>query len=380
MFDALFMRDDVKKFIKQIKTSERYFSKNIGSFTNRFIHASNEMALYIFYDALIKYKIIIDDEFLIDEYLEQIDKLYRKLSDFDNIRLGINKLICKILLTKLSITDVDDKDSRDRVITYIYDRYIKNGYYVHGFNFVYKDVIEKEGLIPEQYENLYDRFRQVNGIFEKYNLPPIIDKDFDEKQIYFTDDVVMGCYYSLYAPMFYYQFLMNEASFGRIRKDNCLIEDYDSLIRHLKRFINNNSFSDKDKKFILDLVHDEWDLIHRDDKKISLLFLKRDKLNIKEAKLDDYLKDNSNLYEIVDRLLSPKYNNLDYSEVLFNDDFDILLLDDYYEKKEEIKKDKEEKNVNIDNKYGSVSIFILLGALFISLGVIISIVTMFGGK
>ena len=101
MFDALFMRDDVKKFIKQIKTSERYFSKNIGSFTNRFIHASNEMALYIFYDALIKYKIIIDDQFLIDEYLEQIDKLYRKLSDFDNIRLGINKLLCKILLTKL---------------------------------------------------------------------------------------------------------------------------------------------------------------------------------------------------------------------------------------------------------------------------------------
>lgn len=380
MFDAFFMRDDVKKFIKQIKTSERYFSKNIGSFTNRFIHASNEMALYIFYDALIKYKIIIDDQFLIDEYLEQIDKLYRKLSDFDNIRLGINKLLCKILLTKLSITDVGDKDSRDRVITYIYDKYIKNGYYVHGFNFVYKDVIEKEGLIPEQYENLYDRFRQVNGIFEKYNLPPIIDKDFDEKQIYFTDDVVMGCYYSLYAPMFYYQFLMNEASFGRIRKDNCLIEDYDSLIRHLKRFINNNSFSDKDKKFILDLVHDEWNLIHRDDKKISLLFLKRDKLNIKEAKLDDYLKDQSSLYDVVDRLLSPKYNNLDYSEVLFNDDFDILLLDDYYEKKEEIKKDKEEKNVNIDNKYGSVSIFILLGALFISLGVIISIVTMFGGK
>lgn len=383
MFDTMFIRDDVKKFIKQLKTSERYFQKSAGSFNNHFIHVSNEMALYIFYEALIKYKIILDDEFLLDEYLEQLDKLYRKLSDFDNIRLGINKLICKMLLVKLSINDVNDKDSRDKVITYIYDKYIKNGYYVHGFNFVYKDKIEKEGLIPEQYENYYDRFREVNKMLEKYNLPSIISKNFDEKQIYFTDDIVMGCYYSLYAPMFYYQFLMNEASFGRIRKDNCLIEDYDSLIRHLKRFINNNGFNEKDKKFILDLVHDEWNLIHRDDKKISLLFIKRNMINIKEAKLDDYLKDNSSLYEVVDRLLSPKYSHLDYGEVLFNDDFSLLLLDDYYEKKEEVKKSKDDKKLEVNNdfsnKYGSVSIFILLGAIFISLGVIISIITMFGG-
>lgn len=382
MLKEYFLKTNVLKFIKEIKTNERYYSKKSSLSINSFICISNDAALYIFYEALYKYKVIINDDKLFDEYIEQVEKLYRKLDSFENIKYGINKLICKMLIIKFNIKDVELE--RERIIKEIYDKYIRNGYYIHGFHSSYIDDINKDGFNPEIYENYYDRFSKINDIFEKYDLGSIITKNFNEKKVYFTDDFVMGCFYSNYAPLFYYKFLLNEEAFGnRIRKDNCLICDYSTLIRHLKRFMNNNSFSEDDKKYILDVVLDEWNLLHKSDNKISLLLVKRDIVFSKNVNLDDYLKDKKDIYEVVDRMLSSKYNNLEYDKYISNDNFEIIELDSYYDVDEDIDK-KEEKfinKINSDNtsNSGNVSIFIILGSLFISLGVIITIISILRG-
>ena len=200
----------------------------------------------------------------------------------------------------------------------------------------------------------------------------------------------MGCYYSIYAPLFYYKFLFNEEVFGkRIRKADCLRSDYDTLIRHLKRFMNNNSFSDDDKKYILNCVEDEYNLLHRRENKISLLLVKRNLIYSKDIKEDNFLRDNSDIYEVVDRMLSSKYNNLEHNEFISKDNFNIIELDGFVDlekenkkiKEEEEKFKKKEKEVNDDfsNKYGSVSLFILLGSILISLGVIIMIINVLRG-
>ena len=384
MLDKYFTKLNVIKLIKELKTSERYFNKKNSHSTNSFICMSSDAALYIFYDALYKYNVIIDDDKLFDEYIEQVEKLYRKLDSFEDIKYGINKLICKMIITKYNIEDKEKE--RDRIITEIYDKYIKDGYFVHGFHPSYIDDIKKNGFTPEVYENYYDRFSKVNSIFEKYNVGNVINKKFDRKEVYFTDDFIMGCFYSNYAPLFYYKFLFNEEIFGnRIRKDNCLICDYSTLIRHLKRFMNNNSFSEDDKKYILDVTFDEWNLLHRNTDKISLLLVKRNIIFSKDAKLNDFLNDNKDIYEIVDRMLSPKYNNLEHSSFIDVDSFKIIELASYYETEKEEKKEekKEEEKEIIDNsfnnKYGSVSIFILLGSIFITLGVIITIISILKG-
>ena len=382
MLKEYFLKTNVLKFIKEIKTNERYYSKKSSLSINSFICISNDAALYIFYEALYKYKVIINDDKLFDEYIEQVEKLYRKLDSFENIKYGINKLICKMLIIKFNIKDVELE--RERIIKEIYDKYIRNGYYIHGFHSSYIDDINKDGFNPEIYENYYDRFSKINDIFEKYDLGSIITKNFNEKKVYFTDDFVMGCFYSNYAPLFYYKFLLNEEAFGnRIRKDNCLICDYSTLIRHLKRFMNNNSFSEDDKKYILDVVLDEWNLLHRSDNKISLLLVKRDIVFSKNVNLDDYLRDKKDIYEVVDRMLSSKYNNLEYDKYISKDNFEIIELDSYYDVDEDIDK-KEEKvinKINSDNtsNSGNVSIFIILGSLFISLGVIITIISILRG-
>lgn len=386
MLDEYLKNSNVLKFIKEIRTSERYFNKSVGNSTNSFICMSNDAALYIFYEAIYKYKIIIDDKDRFNEYLDQVEKLYKKLNDFDNIRYGINKLICKTLIEKFNIKNIEDKDDKDIIIHYVYNKYIKEGYFIHGFHSSYLENIKNNGFDPENYENYYDRFSKINEIFEKYNAMNIINKNFNSKEVYFTDDFLMSCYYSSYAPLFYYKFLLDEENFGkRIRKDNCMICDYSTLIRHLKRFMNNNLFNDKDKNYVLDLVKDQWDLLHRDKQTISLLLVKRDKVFSKDAKIEEFLKDKESIYDIVDRILNPKYNNLEHSKFIDKDDFIILKLDSYYDldaekKKEEKKELKEEKKLNdFNNKYGSVSILLILGSLFISLGVLITIFSILRG-
>ena len=270
MLEKYFDKTSVLKLVKEIKSNERYFQKKSNHSTDSFISVGNEAALYIFYDALYKYKIIIDDNLLFDEYIEQVEKLYRKLDNFESIKYGINKLITRTLLSKFKINDINKEESKELIIKHVYDKYIRNGYFIHGFNSTYINDIKENGFKPEVYENYYDRFNKINDIFGKYNCFSVINKDFSQKNVYFTDDFVMGCYYSEYSPLFYYKFLFNEESFGnRIRKDNCLKCDCDEIIRHLKRFMNNNSFKDEDKKYIYDLVEDEYKLLHRSKNNIS---------------------------------------------------------------------------------------------------------------
>lgn len=390
MLDEYFIKNSVIKLVKEIKKNERYFKKKSDLSCDSFISINNEAALYIFYDALYKYKIIIDDEFLFDDYIDQIEKLYRKLDNFESIKYGVNKLICSTLITKLKIKDTKSEEAKEMIIKHVYDKYIREGYFIHGFSSSYTDVIKKEGFTPEVYENYYERFKEIKNIFEKYNCSSIINKDFNEKEVYFTDDLVMGCFYSVYSPLFYYKFLFNEEAFGkRIRKDDCLATDIDEISRHLKRFMNNNSFKEEDKKYILSTVEDEYKLLHRNKEKICLLLVKRSLIFNKEVKEENFLKDKNDIYEIIDRMLNSKYNNLEYDKYISCDDLKILELDTYIDREEEkrkIEKEEEkyrrkEKELNDDflNKYGSVSLFLLLGALFISLGVIIMIINILRG-
>jgi hypothetical protein len=384
VLEDLLKREDVISFIKDIKINERYNKKSSENFSSNF-YVSSEAALLIFYDALFKFKIIINDIYLFDEYITQLEKLYKKLDKFQDVEIGINKLICKMVSVKLSIKDINDVSSRKELITYIYNKYILEGYFIHGINSSYTKKIKENGFIPEIYDNYYNRFIEVNKIFAKYNVIKIIDKDFTNIKVYFTDDFVTGCYYSIYSPMYFYNFLYNTEYFGKSsRPDGYLIDDYNACIGNLKRFMSNNMFNEKDKKFILDLVSDQWRLLHRRNKKISLMLVKRKRINKEYISLYDYLNDKSDVYDVIDRLLNGKHNNVSYNDFLNSEDIEIIELDGMDSKANdlvvEIEEDydvalykEEEIGTEFLNVYGKASVFILLGAIFISLGVIITI-------
>ena len=388
MLDEYIKRDDVKKFIKELINNHRYYEKSFNSESVYSRYILNEMALYTFYDALIKYKIVLDDVFLFDEFLEQLGKIYNKLNNYDDIEIGVNKLIGKMVAIKLEIKDVNDSLYKKQLISYIFNRYILEGYYIHGFSTVYYDDIKEKGLVPNDYKNYYSSMMEVNKIFNKYGYN-LIDKDFDSNKIYYTDDVIMACFYSICSPGYFHDLLFNHELFGdKVRRNGYLANDFDRSVTYIKKFMNDKSFNDLDKKYVLSIIKNEWDLIHKKKRKVDLLFVPRKILKDKnKLDINSFLKDESDTYEIVDRLLSPKNGNVISDEVLKTSDIKLAQLNDYYEidentreitlaldeellKLEEEEKEKEE----VLDDYGSASVLIIFGALFITLGVIMSII------
>ena len=385
MLDDYIKRDDIKKFIKELINNHRYYEKSFNSESVYSRYILNEMALYTFYDALIKYKIVLDDIYLFDEFLEQLEKIYNKLNNYDDIEIGINKLIGKMVAIKLGFKDVNDSINKKQLISYIFNKYILEGYYIHGFSTIYYDDIKVKGLIPNDYKNYYNNLKEVNKIFNKYGYN-LIDKDFDNDKIYYTDDVIMACFYSICSPGYFHDLLFNHELFGdKVRRNGYLANDFDRSTRYIKIFMNDKRFSDLDKKCVLSIIKNEWDLIHKKKRKVDLLFVKRKRLfNNNKIDISNFLYDERDTYEIVDRLLSPKNGNVISSEKLNREDIKLVQLNDYYEIDEntreitlaldaELLKLEEEQEDEFDNT-GAASLFIVLGALFITLGVIISIV------
>ena len=389
MLDDLFKRQDVLHLIDVLKKSNMFHLRNQLTYSYHDISMSYELGLYLFYDALIKFYIVVQDESLLPDFLEQIQKLYRKLDTVEDIQMGIHKLICNELMTYFHMSDCSSIENRNKIIYVVYDRYIRNGYFFHGFSSCYYQTIRDNGFVPEEYENYYERFKRVNTIFKKYNLPNVISKDFLDKKVYFTDDIVMGCYYSMCSPMFFYQFLLNHKLLGkRVQEDDYWYDRYEVFENALKRLMSNHLFNEKDRKFILDLFQDEWRLLHRRKRKICLLLIDRQAIPSAPVLLEEYVSSSGNVYDIVDRILSSKYNQLSYGEVILPKNIKLLTLEHFYEKRivyhfdenvKDIQKPKEIINQDYLNAYGNVSLLLIIGSLFISLGVIISILSMLRG-
>ncbi len=198
----------------------------------------------------------------------------------------------------------------------------------------------------------------------------------------------MACFYSICSPGYFHDLLFNHELFGnKVRRNGYLANDLDLSTRFIKKFMNDRSFSDLDKKYVLSIIKNEWDLIHKNKRKVDLLFIPRKRLtDNNKLDINSFLDDDKDVYEVVDRLLTPKNGNVTSEEILSNTEIKLVQLNDYYEidentreitlalDEELLKLEKEEEvEENLDN-YGSASVFIILGSLFITLGVIISIV------
>ncbi len=386
MLDNILKRKDVLKLIEDLKKSSRYYEKKTSDAIDYQFFVSEEQILFTFYDALLKYKIIIDEEFYLREYIDQLDKLFKKLDNINDITLGIHRLICRFATMKLGIKDLNDETEREKILNYIYYKYITEGYYVHGFSSCYKNSIERYGFVPEAYINFYNDFKQVNEILNKYNLNNVLEKDFSKKEVYFTDSFVMGCYYSANSPGYLYNLVCNrEYSHLKIKKDALLKGDYDECKKNLKRFLTTLEVSDTDAKNIFYIVEKEWKMLFAEERNISLMLVKRKLFdNSSDINLESIINDLSiSVYEAVDRILSSRNNKISFSKSLSRNDIIVVDLEGFVDPDKKKEEDIDYTRVvllnEFKNVYGKVSTLILLGSILISLGVIVTIILLTRG-
>ena len=374
MLDEYLRRGDVSSFIDDILFNERYFQKKINHVGNIISIDENILALFIFYGALFQYKVIVDNIYLFDDFLEQLERLYRNIDNYNDLEVGIHHLIGRMVADSFQIKDVDDNDNRTILLKNIYDKYIENGYYFHGFSSAYFNDLNKNSFQPEVYHNYYDRFEKVNSIFSKINSNIKIEKDFSKKEVYFTDDFVMGCYYSYFSPMFYTDFLLNFS-----KKDSY---QYTECFKKLKTYLDSEFFTKEDKDFIISLIEDENHLLRMNDNDVSIIIVPRSEFNDTILSFDEYLNtDNNNYYDMVDRLLTPKASKLICKDEIEREKFDlyrfpILKKQSFIKEKSEILKKEEIKKNNqiFIDEYGHVSILLVIGSFSILVGIVITII------
>ena len=388
MLDEMLNRKDVSKMLRDICNSECYYDKKMNKSMDYQLFTDVEEVLFLFYDALFKYKIIIEDMSYFSEYLEQIDKLIRKIDNFKDISVGISRIITRICALKLGEKDLDDEDSRERIIKYIYDVYIKNGYYIHGFATIYTKDIKKKGFDTENYNNYYSKFVKLQEILNKYGYGNILDKDFKDFSISLTNSFVMGCYYSVNAPMYFYKLLCKNEFVTRKKELDCYLRsDYKACYKNLSKMCNKMRLSDREKNVFLDAFNSEWQLLRKEKSKISIMLVPRRLIDKDVIDYKEFIDEDTSLWLLVDKMINTRNNKikfngyfdpssvefveLDYVKVLKNSD----KVDTIYDETAEIKFDE----YAFSNAYGKVSLLVILGSLFVTLGVIITIVNILGG-
>ena len=159
-------------------------------------------------------------------------------------------------------------------------------------------------------------------------------------------------------------------------------------MKNLKKLFSAVEISEHDRKYVLDVVKKEWDLLHKKERNISLLLVKRNKFDVTSSvKIDKLVEDASiSMGDAVNRILIPRNNRIGCNKKILSEDICFINLDFIKEevsvedRKEEEKRYRQEMIMyEFNNVYGKVSLLLLLGSLSITLGVIITIIRIIGG-
>lgn len=386
MLEDIIRREDVSKLLEDICNSARYYDKKSSNSMGYQMYFGVEQILFLFYDALFKYKIIIDDMSYFDDFFEQIDKLIRKIDNFYDISNGINRIIGRICAYKLGIKDVEERESKEEVIRYIFDKYMANGYYIHGFASHYYGNILENGFFVDEYKNVYDKFLKVQEILNKKKHHKVLEKDFNDKKVEFTDSLLLGCYYSVNAPLFFSNMLCRSEFIKKQEHvDDYAKGDYDACLRNLYKIINELGLSESEKNVFVDAFKSEWKLIDKSHSNIGLMLIPRDLFRDSLINIDKFIEENieGSFADNVCKLLGQK------SSIVVRDDIrkrhiTLISLDGYKkfvkdEKKDSLKDELERSFITSDdefaltNTYGKVSMLLILGTLLITVGVILTI-------
>ena len=351
MFNELINLDNTKEFIDKLYSYEIYKDREY----------SNYDLIGIFYDAIYKYSIIIGNRDYYDNYLVELDLLFRRLEKEFNIKDGINRLISKIIVNKLNISD------KEEFIKYVYSKYIENGYFIHAYSPIYYENIKNNGFKINKYTNLYNDFIELKKILNKYK-DNYISKDFSLDEVIFTDSMERAYFYSLRSPMYYYDLICGDEFIED--KDSYVRKDYNSCLNNINKIIKRYNISSEDSNKIIDVFNREWKLLNNDKFNNSCFMLvKRNLISDNDLDLQKLINEfrDEEYYIILDRIINNNYNNVKCSRDIDTSEIEFLSIDNLVEK-EEVSED------SINNSEGIVSTFIVIGSILITLGVVITLV------
>ena len=370
MLDDYLNRDDVKEFIQNICNNERFFTKNTDHVVNYNKFVDREHLLFLIYDALYKYKVLFDDVYLFDEYLSHLDRLFKKITNLSDISIGIHKVLTSFCERYLDTSD------QDKILKFVYDQYILNGYYLYGYPHMSKDYFLDEGITLNRPYVIDRKYDEIVNIFHSYGIEL---EPYHHDEIKLSDNMVNACLYAVNSPTYIFKFL----TYGLTEEEEISAyfrDDYDELVKNINKICGKCNMSESDQKKIMDYFMIIWKYLRRDSY-MYLVAIKRHIIDSEIPSFEDIIHKEEGLstFDYVDKILGSFRGTIVYHENVSLQDIEFLKLPSYgIVVSDETPDDYKEEDEAMINENGKVTAFILVGSLLISLGVIIRMLMLFG--
>ncbi len=395
-YEKILKRADVREFLHEVLLDNRFHEMNdIDS-----LYPKDEYAFIVAVDALIKYAILFDTEDLVDEYISQLRRFMKKSFLYESFLDGVYRSLGRItaVILNIELEHIETPASKRKILAYIYERYITNGYFFHSFPSAFCPHIMQNGMDPLQYSFDYQSFLEVQKIFFHHNQKDIIKKNFnDTSYITLTDSFLDAYHYALSSPSYLSSFL-SLCSYMRDEKkydrSAYFRHDFKACSNNLEQLCRDLELSNQEATFLFTTFVQEWKRLDISNSVPTILFIRRSLLG--ENYLSDYRSildrcDEEELSYSIGRIFASKFAECKHYSPISSKDIQIVRFPSYSEAfyhrsdfafEDSLVDDEVEEKVpervyvrnEVANAYGGASILALLGVLLITLGTVITIV------
>lgn len=377
MFSSIFEQKDVQELLAKVASNPIYNDKKKKDSINYEKFSGLEQTYFLLFDALFKYQIIIGDIDLLPDYVHHLDLLWHKIDNFHDIGNGVSKILVKFVSKKLGYkTKVEEY--RREILEYIYHQYIEEGYLFHGISSCYVDSIRREGFTPQKYVNYYPRFKELQEKYSSF----LTDIDFSHQYVSFTDNFVMACYYATYSPI-YFSNLLCPPTNKKADVNSYAKRDYIGCFKGLQHILKAKEIDEESSRKIELLCNDEWKLLRQNEARPTIMMVKRSVFSKNQIQgIYEMICDkNTDIGELAGQIMDYKYDSLAWNEYIPANMIEFITIpySDFVVEKETEHVDVVLPTVRpeVTPEDGKVSFLVLLGSVFILLGVVISIVMLY---
>lgn len=372
----------VREFLLALLTQDRYKKITPPESLIEGYQIGERIAFFLGLDAVIKYDQIIGEEKYLETYIEQLQRIFKKIQNGEDIRLGVYQTLGKVVSKKINV----DIDNHNEILRYIYNKYIVEGYFYFGYSSNYTNEIDCIGIRKDSFK-FDNRLLEINKLINKISNKVLFYND----KIELTDDITVSLYHAFLSPN-YVSNLMENSVIGNKKNDlECFYRrDITKIKELLLKKLNYLTINNMDKITIINSFIDVY--MENINSKPCIACVKRSYLN------KDRLKDienilinrDDNLGQLIALILESRYSSFSIKEDIMPENIETITLPTYNEflmgksnftllpteievKKEDLKISNSiiKNNIKV-NSYGSVS-FAIIGVLLIIIGILLSI-------
>ena len=233
----IFRLPEILNLLHDTLEDERTINKVSVFSPNGEKYGYNQYSLMIIMDFLIKYSIVIKDTKNLSYCMEELKKMVYSYNDHKELVLWSNELLGELIRLKLNLIDKTSNENKRKILSYLYEKYIVNGYMFHSFPSAFKELVEENGIDAKDYSYPVFYMKKLYYIFKNHKYDEMIPEYLlgGINSISITDSPAMAYYYAFRSP----QYFCNLVATSKYYKDNASY-DYEAYYRKDMESCRNN--------------------------------------------------------------------------------------------------------------------------------------------